>query len=36
MQDLNQQVTRRRLEQVLVAFFVACALFIVLVYITAL
>jgi hypothetical protein len=33
VQNLDHQVTRRRLEQVLIAFFVVCALFIVVVYI---
>jgi hypothetical protein len=33
MQKLDHQVIRRRLEQVLIAFFVVCALFIVVVYI---
>jgi hypothetical protein len=33
MQSLDQQVIRQRLEQVLIAFFAACALFILLVYI---
>jgi hypothetical protein len=33
MQNHDQQVIRRRLEQVLIAFFVACALFIVVVHI---
>lgn len=35
MQDIHQQIARRRLEQVLIAFFVICALFIVVVYIIA-
>lgn len=35
MFDLRQQAIRRRLEQVLIAFFVACALFVVVVYVAA-
>jgi hypothetical protein len=35
MQDLDYQVTRRRLELALIAFFVGCALFIVAVYVAA-
>ncbi len=35
MHDLHQQAIRRRLEQVLIAFFVACAFFVVVVYVAA-
>jgi hypothetical protein len=35
MHDLHQQVIGRRLEQVLIAFFVLAALFVVMVYVAA-
>jgi len=35
MHDLHQQVTVKRLERVLIAFFLACALFVVVVYVAA-